>query len=63
MTDRDLSRRPDHFPSGDTWGKSIFPTFNVNEPMPRHTAVPGSYNKPAQPAADATASRPASPTK
>jgi hypothetical protein len=26
----------------------MFPAFNVNVPLPRDTALPGSYNKPAQ---------------
>jgi hypothetical protein len=29
--------------------KSIFPTFAVDVPMPRDTAVPGSYVAPVQP--------------
>jgi hypothetical protein len=28
--------------------ESIFPVFAVNVPMPKDTAVPGSYKKPAQ---------------
>ena len=48
MTNRDAPRKPDRFPAGNDMGKSIFPTFDVNVPMPKDTAVPGSYNKPAQ---------------
>ena len=60
MTDRDTSRKPDRLPAGSDMGKSIFPTFNVNVPMPSDTAVPGSYHKPAQQSSsDAAASKPA----
>jgi hypothetical protein len=60
MTDRDTPRKPDHFPAGSDMGKSIFPTFDVNVPMPKDTAVPGSYNKPAQQSSSGTAaSKPA----
>jgi hypothetical protein len=48
MTNRNTPSKPDRFPAGGGMGKSIFPTFNVNVPMPGDTAVPGSYNKPAQ---------------
>ncbi len=48
MTNHDTSPKPDRLPAGSGMGKSIFPTFDVNVPMPRDTAVPGSYNKPAQ---------------
>jgi hypothetical protein len=47
MTDHDTTRKPDRLPGGSGLGKSIFPTFDINVPMPRDTAVPGSYNKPA----------------
>jgi len=60
MTERDMSDKPDRFPSGNDLGKSIFPTFDVNVPMPKDTAVPGSYNKPAQQSSSgAAASKPA----
>lgn len=40
-------------------GKSIFPTFDINVPMPKDTAVPGSYNKPTGPSSPAApASKP-----
>jgi len=49
MTERDKVHKPAPLPAGDEFFfKSIFPTFNVNVPMPADTAVPGSYNKPAQ---------------
>jgi hypothetical protein len=35
-------------------GESIFPTFNVNVPMPGDTAVPGSFNKPSQQSSSGT---------
>jgi hypothetical protein len=64
MTNRDTSRKPDHLPAGSGMGKSIFPTFNVNVPMPSDTAVPGSYNKPAQQSpSGAAASKPAKAAK
>jgi hypothetical protein len=58
MTTPDTSSKPDRPARGGM--KSIFPPFNVNVPMPRDTAVPGSYNKPAQeyPSGE-TASKPA----
>ena len=48
MNNQDVPRRPP--PSRDTriLAESIFPTFAVNVPMPKDTAVPGSYNKPVQ---------------
>ena len=49
MTNRNTPIKPDRFPADNELGKSIFPTFNVNVPMPVDTAVPGSYHKPAQP--------------
>jgi hypothetical protein len=50
--------KPDRLPSG-RGVESIFPTFEVNVPMPRDTAVPGSFNKPAQQySSDGAASRP-----
>ena len=61
MINRNISRKPDPFPTGSDTGKSIFPTFNVNVPMPRDTAVPGSYNKPPQHSSDAETSKPAKP--
>jgi hypothetical protein len=60
MTDRDTSRKPDSFSASGNMGKSIFPTFNVNVPMPRDTAVPGSYNKPAQQSGTGAAVKPKS---
>jgi hypothetical protein len=48
MTNRDTPHRPDRIPAGSDKGKSIFPVFDVNVPMPEDTAVPGSYNKPVQ---------------
>jgi hypothetical protein len=49
MTDRDTTGKPTPSSTAiDDLLKSIFPTFNVNVPMPRDTAVPGSYGKPAQ---------------
>jgi len=64
MTNRDMSGKPDRFPAGSDLGKSIFPTFDVNVPMPKDTAVPGSYNKPAQQSStDAAASKPAKAAK
>jgi hypothetical protein len=48
MTELDAPRTPGRLPAGNGMGKSIFPTFDVNVPMPRDTAVPGSYKKPAQ---------------
>jgi|HubBroStandDraft_1064217.scaffolds.fasta_scaffold98725_3 hypothetical protein len=60
MTNRDTPPKPDRFPADSDLGKSIFPTFDVNVPMPRDTAVPGSYNKPAQQSSSgAAASKPA----
>ncbi len=59
MTTRETSHRPDRDPADFGLGKSIFPFFDVNVPMPKDTAVPGSYRKPAQPlSADAHASKP-----
>jgi hypothetical protein len=46
MTTSDTSRKPDRSPAGGGMVKSIFPTFDVNVPMPRDTAIPGSYNQP-----------------
>jgi hypothetical protein len=41
MTERDsLTKTEDFIPD---LAKSIFPAFAVNVPMPRDTAVPGSY--------------------
>ena len=54
MTNRDTSRKLDRLSSGSI-GKSIFPTFNVNVPMPKDTAVPGSYRKPVQQSASNSA--------
>jgi hypothetical protein len=48
MTDRDTSNKPAPLLQGSEFAKSIFPPFNINVPMPADTAVPGSYNKPAQ---------------
>ena len=60
MTDHDTSPKPDRLPASGGLGKSIFPTFDVNVPMPRDTAVPGSYNKPArQSSSGAVAPKPA----
>ncbi len=57
MTDRETSEKPARLPG---FGKSIFPTFDINIPMPADTAVPGSYNKPAQPSSSgAGAGKPA----
>lgn len=62
MTTRETSRRPDRSPADFGMGKSIFPFFDVNVPMPKDTAVPGSYRKPAlQSSDDATASKPNKP--
>jgi hypothetical protein len=58
MTDRDTSVTPPRLPE---FSKSIFPTFNVNVPMPADTAIPGSYNKPAQQSSPASPA--ASPAK
>ena len=63
MINRDMSGKSDRSPAGSNKGKSIFPTFNVNVPMPRDTAVPGSYNKPLQDSSNATASKPAKSAK
>lgn len=63
MINRNTSRRPDHSPATADAIKSIFPTFNVNVPMPRDTAVPGSYNKPPQHSSDAEAPKPAKPVR
>lgn len=49
MTTRNTSNEPDRFSAGSDMGKSIFPTFDINVPMPRDTAVPGSYKKPGVP--------------
>jgi hypothetical protein len=48
MTNSSTPRKTSHFPGGIGIGKSIFPIFNINVPMPKDTAVPGSYNKPVQ---------------
>ncbi len=58
MTTRETSDRPDRDPAGLGMGKSIFPIFDVNVPMPKDTAIPGSYRKPAHPPADAQKSEP-----
>lgn len=64
MTNRDTSHKPDRLPPGSGMGKSIFPTFKVNVPMPSDTAVPGSYNKPAQQSSSGAAvSKPAKSAK
>jgi hypothetical protein len=64
MTTRDTSGKPDPVPASSGMEKSIFPTFDVNVPMPRDTAVPGSYNKPAQQSSsDAAASKSATAAK
>lgn len=60
MSDQKTPRGADRFPGGGGVGKSIFPMFDVNVPMPSDTAVPGSYNKPArQVSSGAAASEPA----
>ena len=43
MTDNDMLHKIDGFTPDMT--KSIFPAFAVNVPMPRDTAVPGSYTQ------------------
>jgi hypothetical protein len=48
MADSNTPHNPNHLPAKNGMGKSIFPTFHINVPMPKDTAVPGSYNKPAQ---------------
>jgi hypothetical protein len=48
MTELDAPRKSGRLPADNGMGRSIFPTFDVNVPMPSDTAVPGSYNKPAQ---------------
>ena len=48
MSDNDLSHRIERSTPDST--KSIFPAFAVNVPMPRDTAVPGSYTQPPAPA-------------
>ena len=64
MTNRDTPRETDRFPAGIGMGKSIFPTFDVNVPMPRDTAVPGSYDQPApQSSTGAAASKSAKAAK
>lgn len=45
MTDRVPSRTPTHLPDDELPGKSIFPIFDINVPMPKDTAMPGSYNR------------------
>ena len=48
----DLSRaRPDHGQpdsSGEPTGKSIFPTFSVDVPLPRGTAEPATFTSQAE---------------
>jgi len=64
MTTRETPRKADRLSAGNGMGKSIFPTFSVNVPMPRDTAVPGSYDKTArQSSSDAVASKPAKDAK
>jgi hypothetical protein len=57
MTNRDTPPKLGRLPAGSDLGKSIFPTFDVNVPMPGDTAVPGSYNKPAQQSSSGAAAR------
>ena len=45
MTNRNTALQLERFPTSRSLGRSIFPTFDVNVPMPKDTAVPGSYNK------------------
>ena len=64
MKTHSTSSKPERFVAGSELGKSIFPTFNVNVPMPGDTAVPGSYNKPTQqPSSDAADVKPANGAK
>ena len=63
MSSYDTSQKPDRVPAGVGVGKSIFPTFDVNVPMPRDTAVPGSYNQPAQRSSSGPAFMPAKEAK
>ena len=59
MRDHDTSGKVETGPADSGPRRSIFPTFAVNVPMPRDTAVPGSYNKPAQQSSSApVASKP-----
>jgi hypothetical protein len=48
MTERGSSRKPVGTRPSVDLGKSIFPTFEINVPMPSDTAVPGSYKNPGQ---------------
>ena len=48
MINRDTPVRRDRSITEKTLAKSIFPIFHVNVPMPRDTAVPGSYRKPVE---------------
>lgn len=61
MTNRDSSRNAERLLAGNSMGKSIFPTFDVNVPMPGDTAVPGSYNQPVQQSSSSAAA--SKPTK
>jgi hypothetical protein len=64
MTNTKTPNKSGHLPAGNGMGKSIFPTFNVNVPMPSDTAVPGSFNKPAeQSSSGATDPKPAKGAK
>jgi hypothetical protein len=59
-----LSNKSTRPPAGNGMGKSIFPTFDVNVPMPADTAVPGSFNKSAQQSSSgATEPKPAKEAK
>ena len=58
MIPRDTHSKTERFLAGNDLGKSIFPTFDVNVPMPRDTAVPGSYNKPEQQHSSTVTSKP-----